>query len=29
MSWHRFVVRFMSLLVFELVAGAYLPVIVR
>ena len=29
MTWRRFAVRFMSLLVFELVAGAYLPVIVR
>ena len=29
MTWHRFAVRFMSLLVFELVAGAYLPVVLR
>ena len=29
MTWRRFAVRFMSLLVFELVVGAYLPVFVR
>lgn len=29
MSWHRFAVRFVSLLIFELVAGAYLPVVMR
>jgi hypothetical protein len=29
MSWRRFVVRFTALLTFELLVGAYLPVIVR
>ena len=29
MSWRRFAVRFGALLTFELMVGAYLPVIVR
>jgi hypothetical protein len=29
MSWRRFAVRFGALLAFELLVGAYLPVIVR
>lgn len=29
MSWRRFAVRFGALLTFELLLGAYLPVIVR